>query len=96
MLLEQLIDAVPPVKGPRGRPGRPRKRPAKLHLERATTTRAAGGRCGGGGSARGSPVASRKLVSQLSVVGVPYATWSSFPVVGIGLVVSSVIEASLR
>jgi len=31
LLLEQLVDAVPPVKGPRGRPGRPRRRPAKLH-----------------------------------------------------------------
>jgi hypothetical protein len=31
MLLEPMVDAVPPVKGPRGRPGRPRKRPAKLH-----------------------------------------------------------------
>jgi IS5 family transposase len=31
MLLEQVIDAVPAVKSPRGRPGRPRKRPAKLH-----------------------------------------------------------------
>jgi hypothetical protein len=31
MLLEQVIDAVPAVKGPHGRPGRPRKRPAKLH-----------------------------------------------------------------
>jgi transposase len=35
MLLEAVIDAVPPVKGPRGRPGRPRKRPAKLHLDKA-------------------------------------------------------------
>jgi IS5 family transposase len=26
-----MVDAVPPVKGPRGQPGRPRKRPAKLH-----------------------------------------------------------------
>jgi IS5 family transposase len=34
MLLEQLIDAVAPVKGPRGRPGRPRKRPAKLYLDK--------------------------------------------------------------
>jgi transposase len=33
--LEQLVDAVPAVKGPRGRPGRPRKRPAKLHLDKA-------------------------------------------------------------
>jgi transposase len=31
MLLEAAVDAVPPIKGPRGRPGRPRKRPAKLH-----------------------------------------------------------------
>jgi IS5 family transposase len=30
-LLEPMVDAVPPVKGPRGQPGRPRKRPAKLH-----------------------------------------------------------------
>jgi transposase len=31
VLLELVVDAVPPTKGPRGRPGRPRKRPAKLH-----------------------------------------------------------------
>jgi hypothetical protein len=41
------------------------------------------------------PVASRKLVSQLSAVGAPYATCSSFPVVG-SVAVSSAIEASLR
>jgi IS5 family transposase len=35
VLLEQLIDAVAPVRGPRGWPGRPRKRPAKLHLDKA-------------------------------------------------------------
>ena len=34
VLLEQLVDAVPPVKGPRGRPGRPRRRPAKLHCDK--------------------------------------------------------------
>ena len=34
LLLEPLVDAVPPVKGPRGRPGRPRQRPAKLHLDK--------------------------------------------------------------
>jgi IS5 family transposase len=34
MLLEQVVGAVAPVKGPRGRPGRPRKRPAKLHLDK--------------------------------------------------------------
>ena len=26
-----LVDAIPPIIGPRGKPGRPRKRPAKLH-----------------------------------------------------------------
>ncbi|HSK37592.1 MAG TPA: IS5 family transposase [Actinomycetota bacterium] len=31
LLLEPMVDAVPAVKGPRGRPGRPRRRPAKLH-----------------------------------------------------------------
>ena len=31
MLLEPMVDAVPPVRGLRGRPGRPRQRPAKLH-----------------------------------------------------------------
>jgi IS5 family transposase len=35
MLLEAVVDAVAPVKGPRGRPGRPRQRPAKLHLDKA-------------------------------------------------------------
>src|SRR5918999_108150 len=30
-----LVDAVPPIVGPRGRPGRPRKRPAKLHADKA-------------------------------------------------------------
>jgi transposase len=30
-LLEPTVDAVPAVIGPRGRPGRPRRRPAKLH-----------------------------------------------------------------
>ena len=35
MLLEAMVDAVAPVKGPCGRPGRPRKRPAKLHLDKA-------------------------------------------------------------
>jgi transposase len=29
-----LIDAVPPIIGPRGRPGRPRRRPAKLHADK--------------------------------------------------------------
>jgi transposase len=35
MLLEQVLDTVAPVKGPGGRRGRPRKRPVKLHLDKA-------------------------------------------------------------
>ena len=34
VLLEPMVDAAPPVKGPRGRPGRPRKRPLKLHCDK--------------------------------------------------------------
>lgn len=30
-----LIDAIPPIIGPCGKPGRPRKRPAKLHGDKA-------------------------------------------------------------
>ncbi len=30
-----LIDAIPATNGPRGRPGWPRKRPAKLHADKA-------------------------------------------------------------
>jgi IS5 family transposase len=30
-----LIDAIPPIIGPRGKRGRPRKRPAKLHADKA-------------------------------------------------------------
>jgi IS5 family transposase len=32
--LEPLVDAVPAIVGPRGRPGRPRRRPAKLHADK--------------------------------------------------------------
>jgi hypothetical protein len=34
MLLEPMVDAVPAIRGPGGRPGRPRKRPAKLHCDK--------------------------------------------------------------
>ena len=33
-MLEEPVDAVRPVSGPRGRPGRPRKRPGKLHADK--------------------------------------------------------------
>ncbi len=34
-MLEELVDAISPIRGPRGRPGRPRKRPEKLHADKA-------------------------------------------------------------
>ena len=33
-LLEAVVDAVPPIRGLRGRPGRPRRRPAKGHADK--------------------------------------------------------------
>jgi hypothetical protein len=33
-LLERVIDAVQPIRRPAGQPGRPRKRPAKLHADK--------------------------------------------------------------
>jgi transposase len=30
-----LLDAIPPIIGPRGKPGRPGKRPGKLHADKA-------------------------------------------------------------
>jgi transposase len=29
-----VIDAIPPIVGPRGRPGRPRRRPRQLHADK--------------------------------------------------------------
>ena len=34
LLLAPLVDAVPAIVGPRGLPGRPRRRPAKLHADK--------------------------------------------------------------
>jgi hypothetical protein len=34
LVLEPLVDAVPAIIGPRGRPGRPRRRPARLHADK--------------------------------------------------------------
>ena len=39
-VLVRLVDAVRPVRGRAGRPGRPRKRPAKLHADKAYSSRA--------------------------------------------------------
>ena len=34
MLEEMVVDAIRPVRGPQGSPGRPRKRPKKLHADK--------------------------------------------------------------
>ena len=39
-MLERLVDAIPPLKQPRGRPGRPRRRPEKLHADLGYASRA--------------------------------------------------------
>jgi transposase len=39
-VLARLIDAIPPLRQPHGRPGRPRRRPAKLHADKAYASRA--------------------------------------------------------
>ncbi len=33
-MLEEAVDAIRPIGGPRGRPGGPRKRPGKLHADK--------------------------------------------------------------
>jgi hypothetical protein len=71
MLLEAVIDAVPSVKGPRGRPGRPRKRPAKLHLDKAYDYPAAAGRCAAAASPSGSPGVASSPASGSAATG----TW---------------------
>ena len=38
-LLEPLVDAIPPIWRPVGEPGRPRRRPAKLHADKAYDSR---------------------------------------------------------
>ena len=38
-VLERLVDAIPPLKQSRGRPGRPRRRPDKLHADRGYASR---------------------------------------------------------
>jgi transposase len=38
-VLERLIDAIPPLRLPHSRPGRPRRRPKKLHADKAYASR---------------------------------------------------------
>jgi Transposase DDE domain len=44
-----LLDAVPPV---RGRPGRPRRKPATVYADRAMTVTSTAGCCAAAGSVR--------------------------------------------
>ena len=39
-MLARLVDAIPALRQPPGRPGRPRRRPAKLHADKAYASRA--------------------------------------------------------
>jgi len=39
-VLTRLVDAIPALRQPRGRPGRPRRRPTKLHADKAYASRA--------------------------------------------------------
>jgi transposase len=38
-LLERLVDAIPPLRQPHQRPGRPRQRPDELHADKAYDSR---------------------------------------------------------
>jgi transposase len=38
-VLERLVDAIPPLQQPPGCPGRPRRRPAKLHADQGYASR---------------------------------------------------------
>lgn len=38
-VLERLVDAIPPIRSPRGRRGRRRKRPKKLHADKGYASR---------------------------------------------------------
>ena len=55
-VLARLVDAIPPLKQPHGRPGRPRRRPAKLHADKAYASRGEPrGCCAAAASPRASP-----------------------------------------
>jgi IS5 family transposase len=38
-VLDRLVDAIPPLRRPHGRPGRPRRRPRKLHADKGYASR---------------------------------------------------------
>jgi hypothetical protein len=58
-LLNQVIDAVPAIIGPRGRPGRPHQRPARLHADKGYHFPRCRKALRRRASARGSPAAVR-------------------------------------
>jgi len=39
VVFEQMVDSIQPIKQPRGKPGRPRKRPDKWHADKAYDNR---------------------------------------------------------
>jgi hypothetical protein len=61
VLFEPLLETNPGVRAHRHRPGRPRRRPEKLHADRATTTPAAAATCTTAGSRSASPESSNHL-----------------------------------
>jgi transposase len=46
VVFEQVMEAIPPVRRPRGRPGRPRRRPDKLHADKGYDKRHCRRYCG--------------------------------------------------
>jgi hypothetical protein len=69
VLLEQVVDAVASVKGPKaGLAGPADARPSST-ATMATTTHAAGGRCAGAGSPRESRGAGSSQASGWAVIG---------------------------
>src|SRR5512132_3305366 len=77
VLLEQLVDAVPPVKGPRDARGGRAGGPPSCIATRGTTIRAAVERCVDGGSARGSPGV--ELSPQSGWVGIAGGSSAALP-----------------
>lgn len=65
-MLETMLDAVSPIRRPGGRPGRPRKRPEKLHADKGYDFARAGRRFASGEL---SPGSRGVVLSQVSVWG---------------------------
>jgi transposase len=68
-LLEPIVDAIPAVVGPRGRPGRPRKRPASFMPTKRTTRRRSAALSASEASRRASPGAAWSRASAWADTG---------------------------